>query len=527
MKYYRDHYDAIIIGGALAGLSAAIELAEAGLSVLVLERRNCPGGLTASIVRQGLEMELSLHEMSGIGAPKDRLNAGKFFDRHGIGIRFLPVPECYTIAWPEKSVTLHPGFEVFASETEKAVPGSYESVLRFLELCNAVFESVNKLASPSLDGLHNSLHDFDILFKTAGYSTKDVMDSLDVPPEAEKLLSPYWLYVGSPLSVLPFTVYALLAGDYIGHGSYIPAKFSHEIPLRMAEKAEELGVQIEYCQEVEKILVSNGRTAGVRTRRKDTIAADYVISGAYPELVFSQMIEPLSEVPKNMLRLVNSRSLSFTVFTLLLMLDQTPEELGIDHYCVFTSESTDTERIFFENIVSEGPYEALIGVCLNRANPEAVPKGLCSFSITALLRPEAFEKVHKDNYMEVRDRIAEEILTAMEKRLKAPLKEHILEAVTVTPETISRYSNSPGGCIYGYRHTMEHHVAARLLSPESEEGIRGLVFAGAHSAGGDGMGTQILNGETAAKAVLELYRRENSLLSKAVSAIGDNEYEGR
>ena len=38
MKFYKDHYDVIVIGGALAGLSSALMLADKGLDVLVLER---------------------------------------------------------------------------------------------------------------------------------------------------------------------------------------------------------------------------------------------------------------------------------------------------------------------------------------------------------------------------------------------------------------------------------------------------------------------------------------------------------
>ena len=32
MKFYKDHYDVVIIGGALAGLSAALQLQQKGIS---------------------------------------------------------------------------------------------------------------------------------------------------------------------------------------------------------------------------------------------------------------------------------------------------------------------------------------------------------------------------------------------------------------------------------------------------------------------------------------------------------------
>ena len=523
MKFYRDHYDVIIIGGALAGLAAAVELAEAGLSVLLLEQRRNPGGVSTSVVRKGFEMELSLHEMSGIGGEDDRQNAGKFFDRHGIDIDWNRVPECYTIVWPDRSVTMHAGFHRFSAEAEELCPGSGESVLNFLQLCEAVFECVNNFASPSLSGVQKSLHELDIMFKTAGYSTKDVMDSLDVPEEAQTLLTPYWLYVGSPLSELPFTIYALLAADYIGHGSFVPLSFSHEIALKMAERAEALA-QIEYCQRVEKIFTKSGKVTGVLTSRGDRIASNYVISGAYPGVVYSKMITPADAVPEAAYRNLNSRSLNLTVFTVLLMLEGTPEELGIRNYCVFTGECTESERIFSESMALSGPYEALIGVCLNLANPEAVPEGFTSYSVTALLRPEAFSEVSAEDYAARKERVASQIVDLMTERLSVPFRDHIREVVIASPVSIAHFSGSPGGCIYGFRHTMTDHIGARLLTQGQEHFIRGLEFAGAHGFAGDGMGPAIMNGETAAKAVLDSVKKENGLLGRTMDAIGDNEY---
>ena len=48
MKFYKDHYDVIVIGGALAGLSSALMLADKGLDVLVLERHNLAASPPAS-----------------------------------------------------------------------------------------------------------------------------------------------------------------------------------------------------------------------------------------------------------------------------------------------------------------------------------------------------------------------------------------------------------------------------------------------------------------------------------------------
>ncbi|MEE3482092.1 MAG: FAD-dependent oxidoreductase, partial [Lachnospiraceae bacterium] len=63
MKFYKDHYSVVIIGGALSGLSAALQLQAKGVKdILILEKHNLPGGLATSYVRGGFEIEATLHE---------------------------------------------------------------------------------------------------------------------------------------------------------------------------------------------------------------------------------------------------------------------------------------------------------------------------------------------------------------------------------------------------------------------------------------------------------------------------------
>ena len=96
MKFYKDHYDVVIVGGALAGMSACLQLQAWGVKdILILEKHNMPGGLATDFVRNGFEIEATLHEMMSIGQPGKRLKVGRFFDDMGVDIDWLPVPECY------------------------------------------------------------------------------------------------------------------------------------------------------------------------------------------------------------------------------------------------------------------------------------------------------------------------------------------------------------------------------------------------------------------------------------------------
>lgn len=508
MKFYKDHYDVIVIGGALSGLSSALMLAKEGLDVLVLERHNLPGGIATSFVRGGIEIEAALHEMMSIGPEGKRLKVGKFLEDMGVNIDWLKVPEAYHASLPGLEVTLHPGLETFAREVDAEVPGTYDKVLRLLNLCHTVFDSVNELSIHPMSKVKMLLK-HEAFVKTAGYSTQEVIDTFDLPKKAQDLLAPYWIYVGSGFKDLPFTIFAVLMADYIGYGSYIPHRFSHEMSLKMAERAEAMGVQIEYRQHVDKILVRDGKVYGVRTARGDEIHSDYVISAAYPNKVYTSMIEPLSEVPKAALKMVNGRRLSLTAFSVIMILDKTAEELGIKDYSIFRGDTMDTDALY-NDLKGLGPYRYLTCICHNLGNPDATPEGTCSFSITTLPRVDGWKTVKAEDYDRVKHEVAEQMIDEMSNYLNVDLKAHILEIVIETPMTVARYTGMWNGCIYGYAHTMQDHIVARLQTAEAEKFIKGLEFAGAHQISGDGMGPAVTNGRKAAKNVLDDYRSKEA-----------------
>jgi len=66
--------DVVVVGGGLAGISAAIELAEAGLRVMLLEARPWLGGATWSFARRGVTIDNGQHAfIRGCEAYRDLL----------------------------------------------------------------------------------------------------------------------------------------------------------------------------------------------------------------------------------------------------------------------------------------------------------------------------------------------------------------------------------------------------------------------------------------------------------------------
>ncbi len=504
MPFYKDHYQVVIIGGALAGMSAALQLQAKGITdILILEKHNLPGGLATDFVRNGFEIEATLHEMMSIGPKDHRLKVGQFFDDMGVDIDWLPVPECYRAVLPNSGldVTLHDGYERMAREIDAAVPGTFEKVHELMLLCRRVYDSMNILSVTPMSKLQMLLKHPDFV-KTVGYTATQVIDTFHLPKKAVELLTPYWIYVGSPMDKLPFTIYAFLMADYFT-GSYVCRGYSHEMSMKLQQKVEQNGAQYEFRQEVEKILVKDGKVRGVRTRRGDEIACDYVIAAPYPNKVYTQMIEPLSEVPEGAIKMVNGRELSVCPVSVIAVLEGTPEENGLQNYSTFSGRTMDTNEIWenYSNLTE--PYNYITTICLNYANPNCVPQGFSQISITALVPNDPFKGVQETDYLDLKRRLANEMMEEYIKISGVDFRKNIVELEVTTPMTIAHYVGAWKGSIYGYSHRMEDHAVARLQMKEQDHFIQGLEFAGAHGMSGDGMGPQITNGRAAAKAVWE------------------------
>ena len=515
MAFYKDKYDVIVIGGALAGMSCAMKLASEGKSVLILERHNLPGGLATSFVRSGIEMEATLHEMMSIGPEERPLFIRQYLDEMGVRINWLRVPEAYRLLSPKDSIdiVIHPGRRddgtwIAADEIEAQYPGSRDEVNRLLETCKSVYESVLFLNENTASKL-TLLLKHEPLTKTACYSAQEVMDkAFHLSDDVKHILSAYWIYVGQPISTLPFTIYSFLMADYLLGGSFVAKGFSHEMSAAMAKRCEELGVQYEYCQDVEKILVRNNHVYGVRTKRGDEIHCDYIASAPYPNVVYAKMIEPQSEVPVMARKYANAMPMGVTTFSVVMQLDKRPEELNINDYSVFSSNIPFDTDVFWKQGRKLGNWSNLTTICLNYANPDAVPEGKTSLSITFLPLPEAFMDITADEYQDMKRSVAKQMIEQVSEYLGVDLLEHIEEIEIESPMTIAHYAKSYLGGIYGYQHSMNNSVVARLEDVEKEMWIKGLVGCASHQLVGDGMACNINNGKIAAKMILEEMKKE-------------------
>ncbi len=498
-----EDYKVVIIGAGNGGLVATARLALAGIKVLLIEQHNLPGGFASSFVRGRFEFETSLHELASYGSKSNPGSIRKLFeDTLKIDAEFLEIPEAYRVITKDLDVIMPFGIENFINAIENEVPGSRESVQNFFQLAediNRAFAYVGKSkGNPDQTVLLKEHSNF---LKTAAYSAKDVQDALNMPEKARAILNAYWAYLGLPISRINFTIFAAMVNSYITRGAYIPRYRSTEFTLALDKRIRELGGDIMYNTKVAKILVKDGQVVGVETSKGVKIKTNYVISNASQTLVYNKLIYPKSEVPEIAYKEVNARIHGSSAFVVYLGLDASAEELGIKEYSYFIMGDMDTEKLY-DQWKGLGVPKGQATVCLNVAIPDCSPPGTSIIYITTLFKPEAWANVKPEEYVEVKNRIADGLITDFEKATGISIKEHIEEIEVATPQTFARYTKTYNGIIYGYEPESWDSVVPRLMMMNDHYYIEGLEFAGGFGRQCHGYSSALNDGELAALLVL-------------------------
>lgn len=503
---FSDSYDAIVIGAGNGGLAATAQLAKNGVKVLLLEQHNLPGGFATSFVRGRFEFETSLHQLDSYGAePKGGIRR-MFEDKFNIDAEFISIPEAYRLIIddPEErlDVTVPFGIDNFINTIEKVAPGSKDGLVKFFKIAEEIKGAFGYFAkSQGKPDQGVLIKDFTNFLKTAAYSVDEVEDALNIPEKARLILNAYWAYMGVPTSRLNFSIYSLLMLSYMNNGGYIPKKRSHEFTTALDVKIREFGGKIQYNTRVEKILVEGSKVVGIETSNGDKIKTNHIISNASPTLVYNKLIYPKSEVPEIAYKEVNARVHGLTAFVVYLGLDISAEELGLNEYSYFLLDSKSTEKIYDSWSKLQAPGVQAT-VCLNHADPDCSPPGTCILFITTLFRPEVWENVKPEEYFEVKNKIAEDLIVNLEKSLGITVREHIEEIEVATPQTFARYTKTYNGVIYGYEPESWDSITTRFMNMANEKHIEGLEFAGGFGRRVHGYSSSLDSGYTAAQFTL-------------------------
>jgi len=496
-------YDVVVIGAGNGGLVAAATCAKAGLSTLLLEKHNIPGGCATSFRRGRFEFEVSLHELCDVGPENDPGNVRNLMNGLGAQIQWISVPDAFRSIVPGKDgydVTMPVGRKNFIEKMESYVPGSRQSMTDFFSLADDTRRALDYTAScggkadPAV-----MKRDYPNFLKTGPYPMNKILKALKMPKKAQDILLTYWGYLGVDGDTASFALYSRMLDLYLERSPYIAKDRSHELSLALEQCVRKFGGDCWYNTEVTRILTEDGKVSGVEAGGK-VIPCKHVIANVIPHVVYARMMDE-SVIPAAEIRKANARQFGCRGLVAYLGLNKSAEELGIKDYTIFLSEYADSVKT--RNTMNKIETNNMQATnCLNIVNPDASPKGTSIVYITSLYTEDAWSGITPANYFKTKNKVIRHFIDGFEKGTGIKISDCIEEAEMSTPVTFARYIGTPQGTIYGYMASEWDGMLQRLQTMYTENTVPGLRFCGGHSVRTLGYGSSYLSGELAAKLTM-------------------------
>jgi phytoene dehydrogenase-like protein len=498
-------FDAIVIGAGLGGLSAATMLAQAGLSVLLLERHNIPGGYATSFVRGRYEFEVALHELSGVGPPERRGAVYRYLEYLGIAdrVEFLHVPNLYRSVFPDLDITMPIGREAYEAKLAETFPHEAKGIGRFLDRVFSFGRDFSKIVRQGGNVSRVTMplryrHFFRYLPTTWGHVlNRDVKD-----PRARAVLSQYWGYVGLPPSRISFVYFASTLAAYVRRGAAFPRGRSQALSNAYLTRFQELGGHVRLNCGAKRITTRDGRVTGVITDADEEVRADWILSNADPITTCQELIGR-ENVPSRFFTRLQSSEVAASTINVYLGVACAPADLGLTEHEIFINADYDFDRHYEAMRAIQAP-EGIAVTCYNAVYPDISPPGTSIVVLTALAYGEPWYDVPPAAYVDAKNRIGDAMIDLAE-RIAPGLRDHAEVVEVSTPLTNMRYAGTMGGSIYGFEQPPRDNMVWRM---RHRGPVEGLYFVGAWTQPGGGFEPAMMSGQMAGRAVLSEIRKD-------------------
>lgn len=485
----KEHrYDAVVVGGGLAGLSAAALLTKRGRRVLVVEQGEAAGGYAHGFERGPYKFDPAVHvfPQGNPGGLPDTL-----FDYLGVHdlVQLLPVGSFYTAVYPDLTIETPRGYDEFSAAVSEHFPGESDAIRRFVTLCEKVhWQGHNQ--PPRLEGAEiiDAANANPELFKYLTATAHDVLDEYFDDPRLKSVLGIIWPYLAVPPSQVSAITYLTMLSLFL-QGAYYSRGTFESFVNAFTTAIESHGGELVLNNAATKIVVEDGHVSGVEVASGQRIEAPVVISNADALATFEDLVGADHVPPRFMNRLRRMRpSLSAVVVFAATTLDLHAHRAAHE---IFRPLHFDHDASYRD--ILDGKPGGMWGSFPSLIDDSLAPPGEHTFTLTSLApydigKPWETELEHYTN----------EMLDAFE-HVFPGLRDSITFQESASPLTLERRCRNQAGAIYGWENTPTQSGGRRT---PHETALDGLFMAGHWSQPGTGSIRVIVSGMHTAELVL-------------------------
>jgi all-trans-retinol 13,14-reductase len=504
-------WDVIIVGSGIGGLAAAGLLARhAGKRVLVLERHYTAGGFTHSFTRRGFEWDVGVHYIGQVERRTAILR--RLFDHLSDGaLEWADLGEVVdTIVIDGERYPLPRGRRAYRDFLVGRFPGTARVIDAYLERTRAAVRQsrgffVDKALPDLLSRAIGPALRFPAL-RHARRTVAEVLDELGVDdPRLRGVLTAQWGDYGLPPGQASFIIHAMVVEHYLGGASY-PVGGAGRIAATIIPGIERGGGAVVTSAEVERILVRDGRAAGVRLVDGTELTAPVVVSDAGWALTASRLLAPEDAARAGMSAALPGVAPSVGHVSLYVGANGDAAELGLRRSNVWVYPGHDHDAQVARYAADpDAPLPLAYLSFPSAKDPDFARRhpGKATVEVVGIAPYARFAgweqtRWHRrgDDYEALKAQLSERLLDVLLR--ECPSLRGRLEHVELsTPLSTRNFAAHPHGEIYGLAH-VPARFAARALRPETR--LPGLYLAGADLATA-GVAGALVGGALAAVAI--------------------------
>jgi phytoene desaturase len=494
-----NDYDVIVIGAGVGGLCTGSLLAHQGRRVLVVEQANRVGGCCSTYDHDGYKIDIgaSIIEFANvIDAAFQRMDTS-FFNE----VDLVPVDPTFTaklyddteISFP---LDLQATEQVFAEHAPEDLDGwkrYAETIEGFLQVAlDGFFTTPAGTLGEAFNLFKNSpaLLKYGSLFAS---SYEDVIRRHFTNEKIIEAFSFHSFYAGLPPALLPGHFGMLPYSEH--HGVYYSKGGMISVPQGFQKCGERAGMKVMLETEVKKVLVENGRVAGIKLKDGSQITCDVVVSNINAKKLYLEMMDQkyISSIARTGLN-----SYKYSMATPMLYLCLNSEPALKDHHTLMTRPMHMVNDYWF-NQYEKGRFPTeQFGIIswTTRSDPGLAPKGHHIIAVT--LAPGTY-RLAESTWDEEKEHLKGEIIKFMEKKYLPGLRDQIVHAIFSTPVDFERQLLSPEGAIYALRQDLFNSLVFRPSARSRH--VKGLYLTGASTHPGGGVPTTAASGIIAADLI--------------------------
>lgn len=470
-----------IIGSGFSALAAACYLAKNGNNVTVYEKNSTIGGRARQLKKEGFTFDIgpTWYWMPDV------------FERFFADFNKKP-SDYYEL------IKLSPAYQVYFNNLD------FVTIADNLEEIISTFETIEKGSGDVLRHFFKEAQsNYDIAIKDLVYRpgesplelitletakkvnqffsniSKDVRKRFKNTKLIQILEFPV-LFLGAKPSDTP-SFYSFMNFADFGLGTWHPKNGMYSVILAMEALAVELGVKIEVNSNVEKILVENRKTTGIKVNGK-IIESDIVLSGAdyhHSETLLDEKDRQYSEKYWDKKTFAPSSLLFYVGF------DKKIE--NVEHHSLFFDVDFDVHASAIYDS-PKWPEEPLFYASFpSKTDENSAPKDKEAGIFLIPLAPGL-----EDNAA-LREKYFEKIITRFERLTNQKVKEHIIFKESFCVNDFIKDYNSYKGNAYGMANTL---LQTAFLRPKlKSKKVKNLYFTGQLTVPGPGVPPSLISGK--------------------------------